>query len=73
MVRIFPVSTMFSNLNTAVTDFIGTTGKYQKAYEDARQTYLKAAKELKEQTGPYKASRDAYVAATATYTKSLYE
>ena len=65
---------MFSLLpTTAVTDFIGTTGKYQKAYEDARQTYLKAAKELKEQTGPYKASRDAYVAATATYTKSLYE
>jgi hypothetical protein len=64
---------MFSLLPTAVEDFIGTTGKYQKAYEDARATYLKAAKELKEQTGPYKASRDAYVAATATYTKSLYE
>jgi len=29
--------------------------------------------ELKLATGPYKASRDAYVAATATYTKSLYE
>jgi hypothetical protein len=28
---------------------------------------------LKEATGPYKAARDAYVAATATYTKSLYE
>ena len=66
--------TMFSTLSTtAVTDFIGQTGKYQTAYESARQTYLKAAKELKEQTGPYKASRDAYVAATATYTKSLYE
>ena len=26
-----------------------------------------------EATGPYKATRDAYVAATATYTKSLYE
>ena len=24
-------------------------------------------------SGPYKAARDAYVAATATYTKSLYE
>ena len=24
-------------------------------------------------TGPYKAARDAYVAATATYIKSLYE
>ena len=28
---------------------------------------------LKLATGPYKAARDAYVAATATYTKSLYE
>ena len=64
---------MFAVLETAVTDFISQTGKYQTAYESARQTYLKAAKELKEQTGPYKASRDAYVAATATYTKSLYE
>ena len=64
---------MFSLLATSVEDFISTTGDYQKAYEDARATYLKAAKELKEQTGPYTASRDAYVAATATYTKSLYE
>ena len=65
---------MFATLSTtAVTDFIKTTGDYQKAYETARQTYLAAAKALKEQTGPYKASRDAYVAATATYTKSLYE
>ena len=64
---------MFSLLPTAVTDFIGHTGKYQKAYEKTRGTYLAAAKALKEQTGPYKASRDAYVAATATYTKSLYE
>ena len=65
---------MFATLsNTAVTDFIKTTGDYQKAYETARGTYLAAAKALKEQTGPYKASRDAYVAATATYTKSLYE
>jgi hypothetical protein len=64
---------MFADLNTAVTDFISQTGKYQTAYETARQNYLAAAKALKEQTGPYKASRDAYVAATATYTKSLYE
>jgi hypothetical protein len=65
---------MFALLeNTAVTDFISQTGKYQTAYETARQNYLAAAKALKEQTGPYKASRDAYVAATATYTKSLYE
>ena len=34
---------------------------------------LKAADELKLATGPYKAARDAYVAATATYTKSLDE
>ena len=65
---------MFSLLsNTAVTDFIDQSEEYQKAYEKARGTYLAAAKALKEQTGPYKASRDAYVAATATYTKSLYE
>ena len=36
--------------------------------------YLKAANELKLATGPRKAARDAgYVAATATYTRSLYE
>lgn len=35
--------------------------------------YLKAANELKLATAPYKAARDAYVAATATYTKSMYE
>jgi hypothetical protein len=35
--------------------------------------HSKAANELKLATGPYKAARDAYVAATATYTKSLYE
>jgi hypothetical protein len=29
--------------------------------------------QLKLDTGPYKTDRDAYVAATATYTKSLYE
>jgi hypothetical protein len=67
---------MFSTLleeKTAVTNFIEQSGKYATAYETARNTYLTAAKNLKEQTGPYKASRDAYVAATATYTKSLYE
>ena len=65
---------MFSLLEvTAVTDFSGQTKKYQQAYENTRNTYLAAAKNLKEETGPYKASRDAYVAATATYTKSLYE
>ncbi len=38
-----------------------------------RDAYLQAANELKLATGPYKAARDAYVAGTATYTKSLYE
>ncbi|EKX39261.1 hypothetical protein GUITHDRAFT_114695 [Guillardia theta CCMP2712] len=39
---------------------------YENAYLTARQTYLDAAEAVK------KASRDAYVAAAATYTKSLY-
>ena len=47
--------------------------KYATVYTTTRDTYLSAAKALKLATGPYKASRDAYVAATATYTKSLYE
>ena len=42
-------------------------------YCATRDAYLKAANELKLATGPYKAARDAYVAATTTYTKSLYE
>ena len=60
---------MFALLETTfdlVTD-------YAKPYDTARGTYLTAAQALKEATGPYKAARDAYVAATATYTKSLYE
>ncbi len=46
---------------------------YAAPYTTSRNTYLKAAAALKLATGPYKAARDAYVAATATYTKSLYE
>ena len=46
---------------------------YAEPYDTARGVYLTAAAALKEATGPYKAARDAYVAATATYTKSLYE
>jgi hypothetical protein len=46
---------------------------YAAPYTSSRNTYLKAAAALKLATGPYKAARDAYVAATATYTKSLYE
>ncbi len=41
--------------------------------DTARGVYLTAAQALKKATGPYKAARDACVAATATYTKSLYE
>ena len=46
---------------------------YATSYTETRTAYLNAAQALKEATGPYKATRDAYVAATATYTKSLYE
>jgi ABC-type transporter lipoprotein component MlaA len=46
---------------------------YNVTYETTRNNYLAAANALKLATGPYKAARDAYVAATATYTKSLYE
>jgi hypothetical protein len=46
---------------------------YAAPYTTSRNTYLQAAAALKLATGPYKAARDAYVAATATYTKSLYE
>ena len=46
---------------------------YAAPYDAARATSLADAQALKEATGPYKAARDAYVAATATYTKSLYE
>jgi hypothetical protein len=48
-------------------------GEYAGTYRETRDAYLKAANELKLATGPYKAARDAYVAATATYTKGLYE
>lgn len=43
-------------LSTALSD-------YSSQYETARTSYLDAAKALKMATGPYKASRDAYVAA----------
>jgi hypothetical protein len=43
------------------------------AINSSNQIVTQAANELKLATGPYKAARDAYVAATATYTKSLYE
>ena len=41
---------------------------YAGTYRETRNAYLKAANQLKLATGPYKDARDAYVAATATYT-----
>ena len=46
---------------------------YSTTYRATRDSYLKAANDVKLATGPSKASRDAYVAAAATYTKSLFE
>ena len=63
-------STMFSVLASSMNADLTT---YATEYTTTRDAYLLAAKNLKEATGPYKATRDAYVAATATYTKSLYE
>jgi hypothetical protein len=42
-------------------------------YRATRDSYLKAANDVKLANGPAKASRDAYVAASATYTRSLFE
>jgi hypothetical protein len=56
-----------------VPDTVLCLQDYATTYRATRDAYLKAANELKLATGPYKAARDAYVAATATYTKSLYE
>ncbi len=65
---------MFSFLATPPpTAGFDLVSNYAAPYDTARATYLADAQALKEATGPYKASRDAYVAATATYTKSLYE
>ena len=60
---------MFATL----TNTFDLVSDYATPYDTARATYLADAQALKEATGPYKAARDAYVAATATYTKSLYE
>ena len=46
---------------------------YSTTDRAARDSYLKAANDVKLATGPSKASRDAYVAASATYTRSLFE
>ena len=61
---------MFTELATLMNSDMSN---YATSYTETRAAYLLAAKNLKEATGPYKATRDAYVAATATYTKSLYE
>jgi hypothetical protein len=60
---------MFATL----TNTFDLVSDYATTYDTARATYLADAQALKVATGPYKAARDAYVAATATYTKSLYE
>jgi hypothetical protein len=57
----------------ALTSTFNLVTGYAAPYDTARGVYLTDAEALKEATGPYKAARDAYVAATATYTKSLYE
>jgi ABC-type transporter lipoprotein component MlaA len=62
MFTILKASSMNADLEDYTTEYVNT-----------RKAYLTAAQALKEATGPYKATRDAYVAATATYTKSLYE
>ena len=61
---------MFSLLPTpdlAESSFNLVSG-YATPYDQARATYLSDAQELKLATSPYKAARDADVAATATYT-----
>jgi hypothetical protein len=45
---------------------------YENRYNEARAIYMKALHDVRQATGPYKASRDAYITATATYTHSLY-
>jgi hypothetical protein len=65
LLTLYPILQMLAKLFD-LEDYAGT-------YRETRNAYLKAANQLKLATGPYKAARDAYVAATATYTKSLYE
>lgn len=47
--------------------------QYRKTYEAAELAYEQAKEALRDATGPYKAARDAYVAATSTFTQNLYE
>lgn len=68
---VLPQPTMLQSTPAVVPQF--DLEDYATTYRATRDAELKAANELKLATGPYKAARDAYVAATATYTKSLYE
>ena len=63
----------FFDFDAAMIQKLFDLEDYAGTYRETRNAYLKAANQLKLATGPYKAARDAYVAATATYTKSLYE
>ena len=45
---------------------------YESTYTVFRLEYILAVQELIEATGPYRAAKDAYCAATAAYTRSLY-
>ena len=56
----------------------GATSPGITTYRETRNAYLEVASQLKLATGHYNkrthlSARDAYVAATATYTKCLYE
>ena len=66
-------SASFNKMFSSLTNKFDLVSDYATPYDTARATYLSDAAALKEATGPNKAARDAYVAATATYTKSLYE
>lgn len=44
---------------------------YATTYRATRDAYLKSANELKLATGPYKAAKEAYVAANVKYNESL--
>ena len=48
-------------------------GKYEEIYKETRDNYRAAMENLKKAAPPYKAARDAYVAATARFTKDMYE
>ena len=53
-------------MNSDMTNYVTT-------YTDTREADLIAAINLKEATGHYKATLDAYVAVTDIYTEAVYE